>query len=288
MSARRRRSGGRNRRIQPVGLQALRSDADFEDMPLSMLALLQASARKKTPQRRRKNAPRARPSVQTTSVETINLDESVENAGIVERVNSKIDTFMETASFISSDEEEAEMIKAKTNKKPVPNQFFISDDSDDDIQVVNVDKKTSTAGTSTSTATSNESKAEATEDDIMHLIDTVLDNSNQLNETAANQAKSLEEYRKETEEMLKKASSLLDEFKTGRKPEPEVQKVESPKVTVGSCPICLEALSERPAAVTVCGHIFCKECITQTAKAMKKCPTCRKAITVKKIHPIYF
>jgi hypothetical protein len=47
---------------------------------------------------------------------------------------------MQSGSFISSDEDETEMIKAKTNKKPSPNQFFISDDSDDDSKVVSCTK----------------------------------------------------------------------------------------------------------------------------------------------------
>ncbi|XP_044267375.1 E3 ubiquitin-protein ligase BRE1-like [Tribolium madens] len=290
MSARRRRSGGRNRRMWlPRGLPFRPTEADLDDMPLSAWAQLGAkkSAPKKTPQKRRKNeSPRVAPE---TPVETITLDESIENIGIVENVNSKIETFMETASFLSSDEEEIEMIKAKTNKKPVPNQFFISDDSDDEIKIVNVDKvantNNSTAGTSTSTF--NAPKAKVSEDDVMNLIDAVLENSNSGSTALANDVKSLEDLTKETEEMLKNATSLLDEFKTSRKPEPEVKKVESPKVKIGSCPICLESLSDRPAAVTICGHVFCKECITETARTMKKCPTCRKTITAKKIHPIY-
>lgn len=63
-----------------------------------------------------------------------------ENAEILNNVNAKIGNFMQSGSFISSDEDETEMIKAKTNKKPSPNQFFISDDSDDDSKVVSCTK----------------------------------------------------------------------------------------------------------------------------------------------------
>ena len=38
----------------------------------------------------------------------------------------------------------------------------------------------------------------------------------------------------------------------------------------------------------VCRHVFCKACLQQVARAMKKCPTCRKAIRPNQIHRIYF
>ncbi|RZB41337.1 E3 ubiquitin-protein ligase BRE1-like [Asbolus verrucosus] len=219
---------------------------------------------------------------------------------MLSNVNSKIGNFMQSGNFISSDEDETEMIKAKTNKKPSPNPFFISDDSDDDCKFVkqpvgtsnfDISKPSTSAGTSS--IPSKDNKPEVLDDDIMVLVDTVLDkkssNSSQDKQSPMKDIKSLEEYRKETEEMLKNASCLLDEIKTGRKAETEDKKEESSqKVTVGLCPICLDSLADRPVSVTVCGHIFCKECILHTAQTLKKCPTCRKAINSKKIHPIYF
>ncbi|KAJ3632516.1 hypothetical protein MTP99_009517 [Tenebrio molitor] len=270
-----------------------------EDLPLSLLALLGP----KKPRTKKKLTPRKkseRAQVPTRSSEVIDLDENPENAEILNNVNAKIGNFMQSGSFISSDEDETEMIKAKTNKKPSPNQFFISDDSDDDSKVdqecrlaIGIERSEPSTSAGTSTNSSKDNKPTILDDSIMEIIDSVLDNTgsskSENKENSITEMKSLEEFRKETEEMLKSASCLLDEFKTGRKAEPEVKEQASPeKVTVGACPVCLESLTSRPASVTVCGHIFCKDCIMKTAQAMKKCPTCRKPINSKKIHPIYF
>lgn len=55
-----------------------------------------------------------------------------------------------------------------------------------------------------------------------------------------------------------------------------------PKLT---CAICMSAMKEETS--TVCGHIFCKKCITSAIKSQKKCPTCRTRLTLHKIHRIY-
>eukprot|EP00243_Klebsormidium_subtile_P011729 TRINITY_DN6779_c0_g2_i3.p1 TRINITY_DN6779_c0_g2~~TRINITY_DN6779_c0_g2_i3.p1 ORF type:complete len:243 (-),score=21.88 TRINITY_DN6779_c0_g2_i3:148-876(-) len=52
-----------------------------------------------------------------------------------------------------------------------------------------------------------------------------------------------------------------------------------------TCSICLENMKEE--ATTICGHIFCKQCIMDSIKATKKCPTCRKKLSVKDVHRIY-
>jgi hypothetical protein len=158
---------------------------------------------------------------------------------------------------------------------------------------IGIERSEPSTSAGTSTNSSKDNKPTILDDSIMEIIDSVLDNTgsskSENKENSITEMKSLEEFRKETEEMLKSASCLLDEFKTGRKAEPEVKEQASPeKVTVGACPVCLESLTSRPASVTVCGHIFCKDCIMKTAQAMKKCPTCRKPINSKKIHPIYF
>lgn len=49
-----------------------------------------------------------------------------------------------------------------------------------------------------------------------------------------------------------------------------------------SCPICLDTLVNRQPVSTICGHLFCKNCITQALVNAKKCPMCKKALSAKK------
>ncbi|RRT45255.1 hypothetical protein B296_00038160 [Ensete ventricosum] len=52
-----------------------------------------------------------------------------------------------------------------------------------------------------------------------------------------------------------------------------------------TCPVCMDALVE-PAS-TICGHIFCLKCIKVSVQAQKKCPTCRRKLTMKSFHHVY-
>lgn len=48
---------------------------------------------------------------------------------------------------------------------------------------------------------------------------------------------------------------------------------------VGDCPICMDNLSTTVIAATICGHIFCMECIKMSIKRNgKKCPKCRRPL----------
>lgn len=58
-----------------------------------------------------------------------------------------------------------------------------------------------------------------------------------------------------------------------------------PKEPNFSCPICMGLLTEETS--TKCGHIFCKECISSTIAAHKKCPTCRRKLKAKDTFRIY-
>lgn len=66
----------------------------------------------------------------------------------------------------------------------------------------------------------------------------------------------------------------------------------TPKPT---CPVCLDSLSEVKAAgrqvmATTCGHVFCDECIQGVLDAnagARKCPTCRKKLSTRSVHPLY-
>ncbi|XP_024361041.1 uncharacterized protein [Physcomitrium patens] len=63
---------------------------------------------------------------------------------------------------------------------------------------------------------------------------------------------------------------------------PAQDKEEEPKL---KCPICADVMKAETS--TICGHIFCQACIQSAIKAQKKCPTCRKKLTLKSIHRIY-
>ena len=44
------------------------------------------------------------------------------------------------------------------------------------------------------------------------------------------------------------------------------------------CPICFAEPMEDPAAVEVCSHVFCKECISSWVNIHSSCPLCRVAV----------
>jgi E3 ubiquitin-protein ligase RNF4 len=50
-----------------------------------------------------------------------------------------------------------------------------------------------------------------------------------------------------------------------------------PKLTL-TCPICLDTIINRSPVSTICGHLFCKNCIIQALMNVKKCPMCKKAL----------
>ncbi|CAL9206406.1 unnamed protein product [Musa hybrid cultivar] len=66
------------------------------------------------------------------------------------------------------------------------------------------------------------------------------------------------------------------------KPEPVVLTRKEPTFT---CPVCLHALVD--ASSTICGHIFCLQCIKSSIQAQKKCPTCRRKLTMSSFHRVY-
>lgn len=61
------------------------------------------------------------------------------------------------------------------------------------------------------------------------------------------------------------------------------------------CPVCLDALSEVKAAgrqvmATTCGHVFCEECLSSVLRGSagsRNCPTCRKKISSRSVHPLF-
>jgi endogenous inhibitor of DNA gyrase (YacG/DUF329 family) len=69
---------------------------------------------------------------------------------------------------------------------------------------------------------------------------------------------------------------------------PSTSKKQQEKVQI-ECPICLESVVNREPVSTICGHIYCKDCLVNSLKiTTKKCPTCKKQLKGKNsFHPLY-
>lgn len=52
-----------------------------------------------------------------------------------------------------------------------------------------------------------------------------------------------------------------------------------------TCAICMDSMKEETS--TICGHIFCRKCITSAIQFQKKCPTCRRKLSMHNIHRIF-
>ena len=63
--------------------------------------------------------------------------------------------------------------------------------------------------------------------------------------------------------------------KRARVQEPEPEPEEEPE----ECPVCLDPMTGATATL-VCGHLFCKDCITDWARSQTTCPTCRATLQV--------
>jgi len=68
--------------------------------------------------------------------------------------------------------------------------------------------------------------------------------------------------------------------------------VQSPDSVAITCPICLDDVkqirrSKRQVMSTICGHIFCDECIKTAIRTQHSCPSCRKKLNNKNIHPLF-
>lgn len=62
---------------------------------------------------------------------------------------------------------------------------------------------------------------------------------------------------------------------------------QEPAVAV-SCPICFDSIFRKQASSTICGHLFCHDCISQEIQLRKQCPLCKRKLARNHIHPIYF
>lgn len=58
------------------------------------------------------------------------------------------------------------------------------------------------------------------------------------------------------------------------------------------CPICWDddktiKRRKRKLMSTTCGHVFCDQCIRNAVQMQNKCPTCRKKLSLRQLHPIF-
>jgi SNF2 family DNA or RNA helicase len=54
----------------------------------------------------------------------------------------------------------------------------------------------------------------------------------------------------------------------------------------GECAICLDRISKSATGLTMCGHIFCYQCIGKAREQQGKCPTCRTVLTKQDVHHV--
>ena len=57
------------------------------------------------------------------------------------------------------------------------------------------------------------------------------------------------------------------------------------KLADTKCGICLEGIQD-PAS-TICGHVFCFECIRLAQQSSKQCPLCRTRLNPKQYHRLF-
>lgn len=144
---------------------------------------------------------------------------------------------------------------SKTDNAPIN----LVDDDDNN-------NKISSTTTSTSTSTSTISLID--EDNVS--------NTNNQSMPPCNQSITNNNQNKLTEQSEVKLPTQLNEQETA-----DIKSLLS-KV---KCSICLEQLTNITS--TVCGHIFCEDCIVKAIKSSKKCPICRCKLTQRNIHPIF-
>ena len=64
-----------------------------------------------------------------------------------------------------------------------------------------------------------------------------------------------------------------------QEPEPPQEPEPEPEEEPEECPVCLDPMTGATATL-VCGHLFCKDCITDWASSQTTCPTCRAPLQV--------
>ena len=62
-----------------------------------------------------------------------------------------------------------------------------------------------------------------------------------------------------------------------QEPEPPQEEPEPEEEEAEECPVCFDPMTGATATL-VCGHLFCKDCITDWARSQATCPTCRETL----------
>lgn len=62
----------------------------------------------------------------------------------------------------------------------------------------------------------------------------------------------------------------------------------SVKILEGCCSICMEPFKGKDVVGTICGHLFCRECITTSIKRSTNCPICDSTVTEDGLRKIFF
>jgi len=70
------------------------------------------------------------------------------------------------------------------------------------------------------------------------------------------------------------------------------QKVQTPNQTSIKCPVCLESISTickkgYHFLSTMCGHIFCSQCLPKCLEQSKQCPSCRMKLSDNGYHQLF-
>lgn len=204
----------------------------------------------------------------------------------------------------SSDDDELQIVKDNETVSATINLC----ETDDSINQSKVDvldeilKEVKNNKSNSHPSTSTAQTGNKTE--IPEFIDNLLESNEDLLDE--NYLKSLKELNDQNEKLLQSSWNLINnaQEKTfedsvifvstedlSQKPVeniPEACALPAPgPIEIKSCPICLEKLGAEPVSSTICGHIFCSTCIKNCVKTQKKCPTCRKHLTSKMIHPLF-
>ncbi|KFM61165.1 E3 ubiquitin ligase RNF4, partial [Stegodyphus mimosarum] len=58
------------------------------------------------------------------------------------------------------------------------------------------------------------------------------------------------------------------------------------------CGVCYDGVDQitssgRELVSSICGHVFCNECLEKSIRETRKCPNCRKKLTKKQYHPLF-